>query len=67
MKQNPTIQAVLQQACGALRNITNDSGNHVIAGVAGTVQVHVSASLYPTSKKKKKRAYNTHTRKHAQT
>ena len=51
MKQNPTIPAVLAQACAALWNITVNPENRIIAGAAGAVQVNVSASSYPTLKK----------------
>ena len=54
MEQNPTIPAVLENACGALQNITNNPENQVIAGAAGAVQVCFSASSYPPTKKKKK-------------
>ena len=54
MKQNPTIHAVLEEACHALMNITVNPANKVIAGAAGAVQVHVSASSYPTTKQTKK-------------
>ena len=53
MKQNPTIPAVLTEACGALRNITAvNPENKAIAGEAGAVQVHISASSYPATKRK---------------
>ena len=52
MKQNPTIPAVLEPACRALESISENPENQVIAGAAGAVQVLVSASSYPTSKKK---------------
>ena len=44
MKQNPTIPAVLECATMALTNITSIPENKIIAGAAGAVQVHVSAS-----------------------
>ena len=44
IKQNPTNSAILEWACGALVNITDEPENQVIAGAAGAVQVHVSAS-----------------------
>ena len=54
MKQNPTIPAVIKYACGALRNITVNPENQVIAGAAGVVKVHASVFSYPTKKLKKK-------------
>ena len=55
MKQNPTIPAVLENACAALTNIAWDFKNQVIAGAAGAIQVHVSASSYLTTKKQNKK------------
>ena len=50
MKQNPTIPTVLAYACAALSNIAGGNPeNGKIAGAAGAVQVHVSASSYPTT------------------
>ena len=50
MKQNSTIPAVLQRACGALSNIALSPENRVIAGAAGAIQVHVSAYTPPQKK-----------------
>ena len=51
MNQNPTIPTVLEKACAVLTKIAFNPKNRVIAGAAGAVQVHVSASPYPTIKK----------------
>ena len=59
MKQNPFIPAVLEYACMALTNISVNPDNQVIAGKAGAVQVHISASSYPPLKEEKNFPRNT--------